>query len=123
MCTRSTSVIEHCATTSRDALSRDRTAAPSLPWSTTARLIDHASDEAWCDASLRTDRFAAANLLREVCTEHFGSVEQAVAAGESGSVGLLAQLALAQVVVLPAEAEVDDRAGRMGLCRFGQTGT
>lgn len=27
------------------------------------------------------DRFAAADLLREVCTERFGSVEQAVAAG------------------------------------------
>jgi putative transposase len=27
------------------------------------------------------DRFAAADLLREVCTERFGSVEQAVASG------------------------------------------
>ncbi len=90
MYTRSTSVIEHCATISRRALSRARTADPSLPWSTTARLIDHASGEAWRGASLRTDRFAVANLLREVCTEHFGSVEQAVTAGGAGSVGLLA---------------------------------
>ncbi len=44
-------------------------------------IIDHASGEAWCDAALRMDRFAAADLLREVCTERFGSVEQAVAAG------------------------------------------
>ena len=44
-------------------------------------IIDHASGEAWCDASLRMDRFAAADLLREVCTERFGSVEKAVAAG------------------------------------------
>ncbi len=53
-------------------------------------IIDHASGEAWRGASLRTDRFAVANLLREVCTEHFGSVEQAVTAGGAGSVGLLA---------------------------------
>jgi transposase InsO family protein len=44
-------------------------------------VIDHASGEAWCDASLRMDRFAAADLLREVCTERFGSVEKAVADG------------------------------------------
>ena len=44
-------------------------------------IIDHASGEAWCDASRRMDRFAAADLLREVCTERFGSVEQAVACG------------------------------------------
>jgi putative transposase len=30
---------------------------------------------------LRMDRFAAADLLREVCTERFGSVEEAVASG------------------------------------------
>src|SRR5260370_19318395 len=44
-------------------------------------IIDHASGEAWCDAALRMDRFAAADLLREVCTERFGSVEKAVASG------------------------------------------
>jgi transposase InsO family protein len=35
----------------------------------------------WTDASLRMDRWAAADLLRETCTERFGSVEHAVAAG------------------------------------------
>lgn len=44
-------------------------------------MIDHASGEAWADAGLRMDRFAAADLLREVCTERFGSVEAAVARG------------------------------------------
>jgi putative transposase len=44
-------------------------------------IIDHASGEAWCDAALRIDRFAAADLLREVCSERFGSVEKAVASG------------------------------------------
>jgi putative transposase len=44
-------------------------------------IIDHASGEAWADASLRMDRFAAADLLREVCSERFGSVERAVASG------------------------------------------
>jgi putative transposase len=44
-------------------------------------VIDHASGEAWADVALRMDRFAAADLLREVCTERFGSVERAVAAG------------------------------------------
>ncbi|MGP0100510.1 MAG: DDE-type integrase/transposase/recombinase [Solirubrobacteraceae bacterium] len=44
-------------------------------------MIDHASGEAWADAGLRMDRFAAADLLREVCRERFGSVEQAVASG------------------------------------------
>jgi transposase InsO family protein len=44
-------------------------------------IIDHASGEVWTDASLRMDRWAAADLLREVTTERFGSVEQAVAAG------------------------------------------
>ena len=44
-------------------------------------MIDHASGEAWADAGLRMDRFAAADLLREVCEERFGSVEQAVASG------------------------------------------
>jgi transposase InsO family protein len=44
-------------------------------------IVDHASGEAWLDASPRMDRWAAADLLREVCSERFGSVEQAVAAG------------------------------------------
>lgn len=44
-------------------------------------IIDHASSEAWCDAALRMDRFAAADLLREVCMQRFGSVEKAVASG------------------------------------------
>ena len=44
-------------------------------------IVDHASGEAWVDASPRMDRWAAADLLREVCTERFGSVEQAVASG------------------------------------------
>jgi len=44
-------------------------------------VIDHASGEVWADASLRMDRWAAADLLREVTTERFGSVERAVAAG------------------------------------------
>ena len=44
-------------------------------------MIDHASGEAWADAGLRMDRFAAADLLREVCTRRFGSVEKAVASG------------------------------------------
>jgi len=44
-------------------------------------IIDHASGEVFCDASLRMDRWAAADLLREVTTERFGSVERAVAAG------------------------------------------
>jgi len=44
-------------------------------------MIDHASGEAWADAGLRMDRFAAADLLREVTTERFGSVKRAVAAG------------------------------------------
>ena len=38
-------------------------------------MIDHASGEAWADAGLRMDRFAAADLLREVTIERFGSVE------------------------------------------------
>jgi hypothetical protein len=44
-------------------------------------LIDHASNEVWYDAARRMDRFAAADLLREVCSERFGSLERAVAAG------------------------------------------
>jgi transposase InsO family protein len=44
-------------------------------------VIDHASGEVWADASLRMDRWAAADLLREVTIERFGSVERAVAAG------------------------------------------
>jgi putative transposase len=44
-------------------------------------MIDHASGDAWADAGLRINRFAAADLLREVTSERFGSVEQAVSAG------------------------------------------
>jgi putative transposase len=44
-------------------------------------VVDHASGEAWANAALRMDRFAAADLLREVCAERFGSVERAVASG------------------------------------------
>jgi putative transposase len=44
-------------------------------------IVDHASGELWFDAAQRMDRFAAADLLREVCDERFGSVERAVAAG------------------------------------------
>jgi putative transposase len=44
-------------------------------------IVDHASNEVWYDAARRMDRFAAADLLREVCSERFGSVERAVAAG------------------------------------------
>ena len=44
-------------------------------------MIDHGSGEAWADAGLRMDRFAAADLLREVTSKRFGSVEHAVAAG------------------------------------------
>jgi hypothetical protein len=44
-------------------------------------IVDHASNEVWYDAAKRMDRFAAADLLREVCAERFGSVKQAVAAG------------------------------------------
>jgi len=46
-------------------------------------IIDHASGEAFTDVSERMDRFAAADLLREVCTERFGSVEAAVCSGLS----------------------------------------
>ncbi len=44
-------------------------------------LVDHASNEVCYDAAKRMDGFAAADLLREVCAERFGSVEQAVASG------------------------------------------
>ncbi|MGH2994536.1 MAG: transposase [Solirubrobacterales bacterium] len=44
-------------------------------------VVDHGSGEAWADASERMDRFAAADLLREVTAERFGSVEAAVACG------------------------------------------
>jgi len=44
-------------------------------------IVDHASGEAWVDAAPRMDRWAAADLLREVCAERFGSVDEAVAAG------------------------------------------
>jgi len=44
-------------------------------------IVDHATGEAVVDASPRMDRLAAADLLREACTERFGSVERAVASG------------------------------------------
>jgi len=44
-------------------------------------IVDHASGEAWLHASPRMDRWAAADLLREVCTERFESVDAAVAGG------------------------------------------
>jgi transposase InsO family protein len=44
-------------------------------------VVDHATGEAWCDASPRMDRLSAADLLREACGERFGSVERAVASG------------------------------------------
>ena len=44
-------------------------------------IVDHASGEAWLDASPRMDRWAAADLLREVCVERFCSVDEAVCAG------------------------------------------
>lgn len=55
--------------------------APSKTRSAMFAIIDHASGEAWVDASLRMDRWAVADLLREVCSERFGSLEAAVAAG------------------------------------------
>jgi hypothetical protein len=49
------------------------------------RMEEHATtsaaSELFFDAAERMDRFAAADLLREVTTERFGSVEAAVAAG------------------------------------------
>ena len=44
-------------------------------------IVDHASGEVCFDAAARIDRFAAADLLREVRSERFGSVERAVASG------------------------------------------
>ena len=44
-------------------------------------IIDHACGEVWVDAAPRMDRWAAADLLREACTERFGSVDAAVADG------------------------------------------
>ena len=44
-------------------------------------IVDHGSGELFFDAALRMDRFAAADLLREVTIERFGSVEAAVASG------------------------------------------
>jgi hypothetical protein len=60
-------------------------------------IVDHASGEVWVDASRRMDRLAAADLLREVCSERFGSVEQAVADG----------LALRYVRSAHYQAEID----------------
>lgn len=44
-------------------------------------VVDHGSGEVFFDAAERMDRFAAADLLREVTAERFGSVEAAVARG------------------------------------------
>jgi hypothetical protein len=44
-------------------------------------IVDHATGEAWVDAATRMDRFAAADLLREVVSERFGSLEAGVATG------------------------------------------
>ncbi len=44
-------------------------------------IVDHGSGEVFFDAAKRMDRFAAADLLREVCAERLGSVEAAVASG------------------------------------------
>jgi putative transposase len=44
-------------------------------------IVDRASNEVWYDAAKRMDRFTAADLLREVCQERFGSLERAVASG------------------------------------------
>jgi len=44
-------------------------------------VVDHATGETWADASRRMDRLAAADLLREACSERYGSVERAVASG------------------------------------------
>ena len=44
-------------------------------------IVDHTSGEVWLDAAPRMDDWAAADLLGEVCTERFGSVEAAAAAG------------------------------------------
>ena len=43
--------------------------------------LGFAPGEVWFDAAERMGRFAAADLLREVCAWRFGSVEAAVAAG------------------------------------------
>ena len=40
-------------------------------------IVGHGSGEVWFDAAKRMDRIAAADLLREVTTEHFGSLEAA----------------------------------------------
>jgi hypothetical protein len=44
-------------------------------------IVDHASGELWFDAAPRMDRWAAADLLREVTTERFGGIDAAIAAG------------------------------------------
>jgi hypothetical protein len=36
-------------------------------------IVDPASNEVWYDAARRMDRFAAADPLREVCSERFGA--------------------------------------------------
>ena len=65
-------------------------------------IVDHASGEAWLDAAPRMDRWAEADLLCEVCTERFGSVEQGR--------GRRAGAALRRRAVLPQhryQAEID----------------
>ncbi|MFN8161570.1 MAG: IS3 family transposase [Solirubrobacterales bacterium] len=44
-------------------------------------IVDHGSGELFFDAAARMNRSAAADLLREVTAERFGSVEAAVASG------------------------------------------
>ncbi len=61
-------------------------------------MIDHASGEAWSDAGLRMDRFAAADLLREVTTERFGSVD---ACGRRGAGAALRRRAVLSLRALP----------------------
>jgi len=79
----------------RFAVSDDFVDRPDLLWATDATegwserdgrcavfvIVDHGSGELFFDAAERMDRFAAADLLREVTTERFASVEAAVAAG------------------------------------------
>jgi transposase InsO family protein len=74
-------------------------------------MIDHASGEAWADAGLRMDRFAAADLLREVTTQRFGSVEAAGCASKSEfcRTRRLRLLRVQEPVVLGNAAAVDHR--------------
>ena len=54
--------------------------APGRPRAVFA-LVDHATGEAWVDAAPKTDRWAAADPLREAVADRFGSVEAGVATG------------------------------------------